>query len=180
MVLEGWDGYQKSLVAAVAPLTEEQLAFRPTPGLRSVGEVVRHICMGRTIWFYRMAAPGSAEVATKIDVWETDSDGNRNIVEGALDIATDAALLVQWLEATWAMIDATLRTWRVSDLATTWPDTWGGRQWAISRQWTLFRVLAHDIHHGGELALMLGIQGIEPFELGALGGHIVIPPEVGG
>ena len=36
--------------------------------------------------------------------------------------------------------------------------------------------MAHDIHHGGELSLMLGLQGIEAFELSAFGGHIVLPP----
>jgi uncharacterized damage-inducible protein DinB len=35
--------------------------------------------------------------------------------------------------------------------------------------------MSHDIHHGGQLALMLGMQGIEAFELRALGGHIVAP-----
>ncbi len=40
--------------------------------------------------------------------------------------------------------------------------------------------MAHDLHHGGEFALMLGIQGIENFELGDLGGHVVEPPLTGG
>jgi hypothetical protein len=35
--------------------------------------------------------------------------------------------------------------------------------------------MAHDIHHGGEIALMLGMQGIEAFELQALGGHLTLP-----
>ena len=34
----------------------------------------------------------------------------------------------------------------------------------------------HDIHHGGELSLMLGLQGIEAFELCTLFGHIILPP----
>jgi hypothetical protein len=36
--------------------------------------------------------------------------------------------------------------------------------------------MAHDIHHGGELALLLGMQGIPVSELGDLGGHITMPP----
>jgi hypothetical protein len=31
------------------------------------------------------------------------------------------------------------------------------------------------MHHGGQIAMMLGLQGIEAFELRALGGHIVSP-----
>jgi hypothetical protein len=46
----------------------------------------------------------------------------------------------------------------------------------VSRQWTIWRIMAHDIHHGGELVLMLGMQGIDNFELGDLGGHIIEPP----
>jgi hypothetical protein len=34
-VLEGWDGYQTSLLHAAAPLTNEQLCWRPAPGHRS-------------------------------------------------------------------------------------------------------------------------------------------------
>jgi hypothetical protein len=36
--------------------------------------------------------------------------------------------------------------------------------------------LAHDLHHGGELALMLGMQGIAVPELGDLGGHLTVSP----
>jgi hypothetical protein len=35
--------------------------------------------------------------------------------------------------------------------------------------------MAHDIHHGGQLAMMLGMMGVDAFELRALGGHIVVP-----
>jgi hypothetical protein len=35
--------------------------------------------------------------------------------------------------------------------------------------------MSHDIHHGGQLALMLSMQGIDAFELRALGGHITVP-----
>ena len=52
---------------------------------------------------------------------------------------------------------------------------WNGEKWAVSRQWVVWRIMAHDIHHGGELALMLGMQGIEAFELQALGGHLTLP-----
>ena len=46
----------------------------------------------------------------------------------------------------------------------------------MSRQWTIWRVMNHDIHHGGELSLMLGLQGVEAFELSALFGHVILPP----
>ena len=175
-VYEGWNGYQTSLVNAIAPLTPEQLRWRPAPDLRSVGELVRHISLGRITWFMRMDAPGSAGLVDQIPVWDQDSDGNRQIVEDAVAIAEQATELVRWLEATWDMIDATLARWSVPDLARTYRHTWNGDVYAVSRQWTIWRIMAHDIHHGGELSLMLGLQGIQAFELGGLGGHIILPP----
>lgn len=175
-VFDGWDGYQTSLVHAVAPLAPAQLSWRPAPQLRSVGELVRHISLGRVAWFRRMDAPGSAQLAGQVGVWQEDGDGNRQIVESAIDIAGDAAKLVEWLQATWEMIAQTLESWDVAGLAQTYRHTWNEQTYAISRQWTVWRILAHDIHHGGELSLMLGMQGIEAFELSALGGHITLPP----
>jgi uncharacterized damage-inducible protein DinB len=175
-VLNGWQGYQQSLALAVEPLSPEHLAFRPAPHLRSVGELVRHIALGRVTWFVRMDAPGSAELATRVQWSEPDADGNRDVVEASLEHVNQAAELVVWLQRTWGMVDATLSAWTVEELAETYRYRWNGRLWSISRQWSLFRILAHDMHHGGELALMLGLQGLEPMELGALGGHLVLPP----
>jgi uncharacterized damage-inducible protein DinB len=176
MVYEGWDGYRQSIIQAVAPLTAEQLGWRPAVHLRSVGEVARHIALGAIEWFVRMDAPGSHAVADQIETWEEDAHGNRYIVESALPITGQAAELVRWLEASRNMIQQTMQTWTVADLEQTYRHVWRGDVYAISRQWTIWRIMAHDIHHGGELALMLGTQGIEIFALGDLGGHIVEPP----
>jgi uncharacterized damage-inducible protein DinB len=175
-VFQGWEGHQVSLVGAIAPLTPEQLAWRPAAGLNSVGELARHISLGRIEWFDRMGAPGSADLAAQIEVWEHDAHGNRYVVESALPIAGDAAELVRWLAASWQMIEATLKSWTVSDLATTYRHTWRGSTYAVSRQWTMWRILTHDVHHGGQVSLMLGMQDIQAFELGDLFGHITEPP----
>lgn len=175
-VLEGWNGYNESIINAIQPLTAEQLAWRPQEGFLSVGELARHISLGRLSWFMRMDAPGSAALVELIDVWEDDSDGNRDIVEAAVAIAGNAAELVRWLERSWQMIDQTLSAWTVDDLSVSYRHVWNGQTWAPTRQWTIWRILSHDLHHGGELSLMLGLQGIEAFELSGLFGHIILPP----
>jgi uncharacterized damage-inducible protein DinB len=175
-VYDGWQGHQTSLVQAIAPLTAGQLRWRPAPSLNSVGELARHISLGRLTWFVRMAAPGSAALAAQIKTWEQDSDGNQHIVEGALPITEQAADLVHWLQATWQMIERTLTDWTVSDLAQTYRHKWNGDVYAVSRQWTIWRILTHDVHHGGQISLMLGMQGLTAFELGDLFGHITLPP----
>lgn len=175
-IFDGWNGYNQSIIKAVAPLTLEQLNWRPKENFNSVGELVRHISLGRLTWLLRAEAPGSQELAKKISEWEQDSDGNQDIVESSVAITEHPEELVSWLNLTWQIIENSLTSWSFSDLFQTYPHRWNGDEYAISRQWTLWRVMNHDIHHGGELSLMLGLQGIEAFELSDLFGHIILPP----
>lgn len=163
-VYDGWDGYQTSLVHAVAPLTPAQLAWRAAPGLRSVGELAEHISLGRVDWFKRIGAPNSAALAANLP--------------SAGSLAGDAGQLVSWLEKTWAMIDATLSAWTIADLAKSYHHEYWGKTYAVSHQWTIWRIMAHDLHHGGQLSELLMAQGIPIPELGDLGGHLTEPPIV--
>jgi uncharacterized damage-inducible protein DinB len=174
-VYAGWDGYRQSIVQAVAPLTMEQLNWRPATNMRSAGEIARHIALGSINWFMRMDAPGSRVLAAQIPGWEEDPHGNRYVIESSLEIAGNAGELVRWLTASGQMITDTLNAWTVDDLQKTYRHTWRGTTYAVSRQWTIWRIMAHDLHHGGELSVLLGMQGIENFELGGLGGHITEP-----
>ncbi len=164
-VYDGWDSHQTSLVHAIAPLTTAQLRYRPAAHMRSVGELASHIGLGRIGWFERMDAPGSAALARRAAALASEAS-----------IADAAAEIVTWLEASWQMIDQTLRTWTVADLARTYRYTYYGKTYAISHQWTIWRIMAHDLHHGGELAVLLGMQDIAVPELGDLGGHLNEPP----
>ncbi len=148
---------------AIAPLTTEQLAFRSSPEMRSVGELALHIADGRVDWFRRMDAPLSAAL------WEE--------IDQRLGFSTlDAVSLCSWLDRTWAMVAATLNQWSVKDLCESYRHSYQGKDFAVSKQWTLWRIMSHDIHHGGQLSEMLACQGIIPFELTHLGGHLTEPP----
>lgn len=128
-VYRSWEGYQTSLVHAIAPITGEQAAFRPAPGLRSVGEIGCHIWVGRLGWFLRMGAPGAEDLAKQVPQWVQDGHGNRYIVEEAL--STEPAEVVRWLEATWQIIEATLPQWRVADLEQTYRHTYCENTYAV-------------------------------------------------
>jgi uncharacterized damage-inducible protein DinB len=164
-IFEGWEGHQASLVNALAPLSQEQLTWRPAPHLRSAGQLAMHISFGRIGWFQRMNAPGSAELARAVALVSSEDA-----------IAQDATELIRWLEDSWEMVEQTLTRWTVADLSESYRLTYKGKEYLISRQWTIWRILAHDLHHGGELAVTLGMQGVALPELGDLGGHITEPP----
>ena len=173
-LLDGWNGYQTSLLHAVAPLTKEQLTWQPAPDRRSVGELIRHISLGRITWLSRIGAPGVADIALRVPRWYTDQDGARHVVEESIP-SDQPAQLSEWLALSWQPIESLLNEWTVDDLSQTYPHRFRGTDYVVSRQWTIWRIMSHDIHHGGQLALMLGMQGIEAFELRALGGHIIAP-----
>jgi uncharacterized damage-inducible protein DinB len=139
-----------------------------------VGEIVRHLALGRVSWFARMGAPGMDAVEAAVPAWATDEDGSRHAVEQAVP-ADDPQVLLRWLEASWGPVERVLDEWTVADLATTYRHRWQGRDYAVSRQWTIWRILAHDHHHGGQLAMLLGMLDVEAFELRALGGHLLMP-----
>ncbi len=175
-VFEGWDGHQVALVNSVAALTPAQLAWRPADNQRSAGEITRHIAFGRLTWFFRMQPPGGEELKGQITHWHTDPDGGQHVVEDAYAITEQPAELVRWLEASWGMIGRTLAEWTVADLAQSFRHTYQGVAYAVPRQWVIYRILAHDLHHGGQLATTLGLQGVELPELGDMGGHLTFPP----
>jgi uncharacterized damage-inducible protein DinB len=140
-----------------------------------VGELVRHISLGRVNWFSRMPAPGVEEVAARVPRWATDGDGVRHAVEESVP-TTSASQLVLWLQWSWGPVKRVLEEWTVDDLDRTYRHRFRGVDYAVSRQWTIWRIMGHDIHHGGQIAMLLATQGVTTLELGLLGGHIIEPP----
>jgi uncharacterized damage-inducible protein DinB len=185
-IYEGWDSHQIALARAVAPLTPEQLAWRPAPHLNSVREIISHLALARLYWFFQMGAPGSADLARQVPSWEGEHVNAEHSSElrrwiDALEqqesaLVNDPAELLRWLEASWQMIATTLNTWTVADLTQTYRRRYQGKRYVVSRQWTIWRILSHDLHHGGELSILLGLQGIDIPDLGDRGGHLIELP----
>jgi uncharacterized damage-inducible protein DinB len=173
-IFDGWDGYQTSLLHAVEPLTAEQLLWRPALNRRSVGELIRHISLGRITWFSRMPTPGADRIGIRVPQWHVDGDGAKHVKEECVP-SDQPALLAEWLVLSWLPIQQMLNEWAVDDLFRSFRHRFRGTDYDVSYQWTIWRMMSHDIHHGGQLATMLGMQGIEAFELRALGGHITVP-----
>jgi uncharacterized damage-inducible protein DinB len=148
----GWDVYQQQLVAAIAPLTAEQLALKSSPQNWSVGMLATHIIATRVGWFQRWMGVGKAELAG-IGMWDEEGQPVRSAEE-----------LVSGLEVTWQMIQDALASWKPSDLAQSFRSGRENRP-PRSRQWIIWHVLEHDIHHGGELSSILGAHGLAAVDL---------------
>lgn len=165
-VYEGWEGYNRSLIHAIEPLTAENFAFGASD-MRTLGELAWHIGDGRVDWFSRLEAPGSEALEAEIVARDRQPPASY----AAQDVCA-------WLERTWQMVDATLKRWTVEDLPETFRQQYQGKVYAVSRQWVIWRIMCHDIHHGGQLSELLAMQGIFPTELTLLGGHLTEPPVI--
>jgi uncharacterized damage-inducible protein DinB len=75
------------------------------------------------------------------------------------------AELAGGLEQTWSFIEARLQRWTPDDCAQTFPDEWDGQVYEVSRSWVIYHVMEHDLYHGGEVSLLLGMHGLRSLEL---------------
>ncbi len=154
---KGWETYQHSLVETIAPLSPEQLAFPAASHRWTIGMVAQHMVANRVWWFQMWMGEGSLDLAP-IAHWDPGE-----VVEPP---ALEAASLVGGLESTWAMIAGALTRWTATDLGHVFspPAVLSEEEKRIfgerTRQWIVWHVLEHEIHHGGELSLALGGYGL--------------------
>jgi len=154
----GWAGFQRNLVRIIAPLSPEQLALRVSPRHWSIGMLAQHIVGNRVWWFQIWMGEGSPELAP-IAHWDPADE--------QVQVTLNASELVAGLEATWRMIEESLVRWTPDDLGQVFspPSTMSEEEQRIfgelTRQWIIWHVLEHEIFHGGELSLALGMYGLE-------------------
>jgi uncharacterized damage-inducible protein DinB len=153
VIYENWRGYNEKLKKCVTTLTNEQLLLQPAAHMWPLGQIVQHIVSVRAGWFSGTLQDGD-EVMNGYMLW-----GERDSPErSALD-------LVRGLDETWAFIESRLQRWTPADCAETFPDEWDGQTTQVSRSWVIYHVLEHDLHHGSEVSLILGLNGLQPLDI---------------
>jgi uncharacterized damage-inducible protein DinB len=148
-----WKEYQDHIKGALAPLTTEQLELRAAPHLRSIGENALHIIACRAYWFIDFLGEDGGEEMKVYAGW------NEVALALGAPIPT-AAEMVQALDRTWQCMTDCLARWSPDDMRQTFPDDWDGKHVDVSRAWVVWHVMEHDLHHGGELSLTLGMHGL--------------------
>lgn len=151
----GWESYQESLVKAIRPLTKEQLQFQVAPNLRSIMVVAAHIISARVWWFHFVMHEGADELKSMV-TWDDEGEPERTAGE-----------LVEGLELTWTMIQDGLARLTPADLDHQIEHRRPGSEVmrTYTRQWIIWHVIEHDLHHGGELSFALGAAGLEAIDL---------------
>lgn len=151
----GWDVYQQHLVEAVAPLSSEQLALRAAPHLFSVGILAAHIVATRAGWLYYTLEERDERLPA-LAAWNNPN----------LPALPSLAELVSGLQTTWEVIQAGLARWTVADMTARFRDIDdNGEERFYTRQWVIWHLIEHDMHHGGELSFTLGMHHVPAIDL---------------
>lgn len=149
VIYENWRSYNAKLCVAIAPLTAEQLRLQPAARMWPLEQVVQHIISVRTGWFSGTLQDYDEAMEGYMGWGQRDSPSR------------SAAELVRGLNDTWAFMEARLQRWTLEECAMTFPDEWDGQVYQVSRSWVIYHVLEHDLHHGGEVSLILGMNGLQ-------------------
>lgn len=153
VIYENWRSYHEKLRDCIAPLTNEQLVIQPAAHMWPLRQIVQHIISVRAGWFSGTLQDEN-ETMTGYMAWGQRDSPTRSAVE-----------MVRGLDETWAFIESRLQRWTPDDCAKTFPDEWNGQVHQVSRSWVIYHVMEHDLHHGGEVSLILGINGLRTLDL---------------
>jgi uncharacterized damage-inducible protein DinB len=148
-----WKEYQDHIKGALGALTAEQLELRAAPHLRSIGENILHIIGCRAYWFIDFLGEDGGEEMKVYTAWNEVALALRAPIPTIAELA-------QGLESTWQFMAHCLARWSPDDMRQTLPDYWDGKQVDLARAWVVWHVMEHDLHHGGELSLTLGMYGL--------------------
>lgn len=143
----GWANYQRLLIAALAPLTPEQLALRAGTDLRTIEVIARHMVGARARWMH--AALNDEAGLEALRHWDQPDAPPRT-----------AADLVAGLQTTWGYIHDAVTRWTPAEMAEPFTRIRGDATYTYSRQWVIWHLIEHDLHHGGEISLTLGMHGL--------------------
>lgn len=134
---QGWQNHQHHLIMTIRRLSQDQLALRAAPHIRSIGTLAAHILAVRIWWLHFVLNEGGTELEP-LRLWDDDDP-----------VRCTAAELVDGLEASWSTLQDGLLRWTPHDLRQTFPT----RSGPCERQWILAHLRDHEMHHGGELFL---------------------------
>jgi len=140
--LEIWQHMQDELVRVIALLSDTQMNIRIASHVRTLGEQAEHMVRGRALWVHKVVDDPSLEPMMK---WDEPDDPTRS-----------AAEVVAGLQHTWQILRAYIEPSTMND----------SNSGPMSEQEkdglrTVWGMLDHDLCHAGELALMLGVLGLE-------------------
>lgn len=141
-----WQQIHQGLLALIEDFSPGELAYMPFAGSWTVKEIILHIADTEEGWIHYL-------LRRKYDAWPEGYDPQ--------DFPDSPALITLLTE----IHDRTmsyLATCPVDDLEKGIKTDWGSQ---LTLGWVVWHVLEHEIHHRGELSLILGMLGREGLDV---------------
>ncbi|MGD8814822.1 MAG: DinB family protein [Anaerolineales bacterium] len=137
-----WKEVRKDLVATVEAFEESELAFAPFEGCWSVGQILLHIADAEDGWLRYC-------VTKELEKWPdfytlVNFPDKSSILQALEEVHARTTAYIAGLDET--TIEAIVATPAGDE---------------IPLLWILWHVIEHEIHHRGELTLILGMLGKE-------------------
>ena len=141
-----WKNIREGLIETIYKFKEAELDYLPFDGSRAVGDMMLHIADAEDGWFRFV-------VTRELDDWPTQytlaNFPTRDTILGALDEVHDRT-------------ERYLDSLSTADLEKIIETPWGEQ---ISLRWIIWHILEHEVHHRGELSLVLGLLGREGLDV---------------
>lgn len=153
-----WPQYNQRLRDAVAAMTDEQLAIRPSPERWPIWATVGHAACQRVFWLCDFAGePGADTTRFTNAAYNCPGDDD-------LDHPLTADELVEALDSTFRIVENCLDRWTMDMLAEELRRDWDETR-LHTRGWVIQRVFAHDVYHCAELNETLGSARLPQIDL---------------
>ena len=153
-----WPAFNETLRDAVALLTAEQLALKPSPTRWPLWATIGHLACQRVSGLCGLGGePGAADTPFPNALFECPGDEDLEHVLGPAD-------LVHALDSTFAVIDRCLDTWTFESLDEVIERSFGADVWRSTRGALLQRTFAHDVWHMAELNEAFTAAGLPPLQ----------------
>ena len=140
-----WNRVHAATLATLDKFEEAELSYTAYEGGMSVGAIALHIAHAEEGWFRLIATKERYE-------WPSNYTLENYPTKAAIK-----ALLAEVHGKTMAFLE----TLRVDDLERQFESAWG----TFSLRFIIWHVLEHEIHHRGELSLILGMLGREGLDV---------------
>ena len=157
-LFSGWEKHNALLIKMLSPLGDEELSLSAGSGLWPVRVLACHIVSARAWWFNAWMNEGDEELKGLITIDDEEIEKPTR----------DAPAICAALEKSWSDVNACLHKWTENDLDASFrrptPNASGERPWR-DRRFIIWHVAEHDVHHGGEISLTLGMHGRRGIDL---------------
>jgi uncharacterized damage-inducible protein DinB len=141
-----WQQIRAGLLTTIDQFSDAELSYQPFEGGWTAGDIMLHIADAEEGW-HRFV------LTRELDVWPD---------QYTLANYSSKLAIKQALEQVHNQMVDFLNTLQEADLSRTIIAPWG-EEFQIA--WVLWHVLEHEIHHRGELSLILGLLGREGLDV---------------